>query len=170
MVRVRIRVRVSPNPSPNPNPNPNPIPNQLELEKRVLRRVQVGRHDVRRPVEEPVEHLPRVKRRVVMGDHACAITHGLSRKPASRDALPLGYQTGRVAHVAAAGRQHEQRVLSAHAQQVLVDARVLPRDVICREERTLVSAGDTNPCARWGLCAQIRQCLSTKSIMRSCRA
>ena len=168
MVRVRIRVRVSPSPSPSPSPNPNP--NQLELEKRVLRRVQVGRHDVRRPVEEPVKHLPRAKRMVVMGDHACAVTHALSRKPAPRDALPLGYQTGLAAHVAAAGCQHEQRVLSAHAQQVLVDARVLPRDVICREERTLVSAGDASPRAHWGLCAQIRQCLSTKSIMRSCRA
>ena len=89
----------------------------------------------------------------------------------ARDALPLGYETGRVKHVAAAGRQHEQRVLRAHAQQVLVDARVLPRDIICREGRTPVSGGETSPRARArGLCAQIRQCLSTKSIMRSCRA
>jgi hypothetical protein len=62
---------------------------ELELEQRVLRSVQVGRDDVLRPVDQPVEH------------------------------------------VAAACGQDQQRVLGAEPQELLVDARVLPRDVVC---------------------------------------
>ena len=67
-------------------------------------------------------------------------------------------------------RQHEQRVLATHAQQVLVDAWVLPRDVICgrgARARTVVGGGGET---RRRACGAARCACGARAVRCACGA
>tara|TARA_B110001452_G_C15206273_1_gene418465 strand:- start:300 stop:626 length:327 start_codon:yes stop_codon:yes gene_type:complete len=74
-----------------------------------------------------------------------------------------------VQHVASTRGEHEQRVVRAELEQLLVDARVFPRDVVCQGEGRWWGAARRGRRGA-GSCAQMMQLFSMYSMRRSCSA
>ena len=74
----------------------------------------------------------------------------------------LGPVDQAVKHIAATCGQHEQRILWTQLEDMLVDARVLPRDVVCHGEGRWWGAARRGR-RGGGSCAQMMQLFSMSS-------